>query len=131
MSVENVKAFFEKVEEDKTLQDKLKELDKVALKSLEEAIKQLVDLAGEEGFVFTPKDFTDAQNAQIDIPENVNIESAVGPGMGCQPGMGLYIHVPVPPPNPDPPPDPPQHPDDGCVSTYRLKCGGHGLQGLR
>jgi hypothetical protein len=134
MSLDNVKGFFEKVEADKSLHEKLKALDEISKDSMETAIDELVELAKTEGFVFTPQQFAEAKNEQLKTDGTVDLhlqtERAAGPGIGCQPGMGLYIHVEVPP-KPEPPPDPPQNPDPGCVSLTKLKCGGHGLQGLR
>ena len=53
MSIENVKAFFEKVKTDKILRDKLKALaDK--LKAQEDAtIAELIDIASDSGLAFT------------------------------------------------------------------------------
>ncbi|MFZ5642574.1 MAG: Nif11-like leader peptide family natural product precursor [Bacillota bacterium] len=124
MSVIQVKAFFEKVEEDKALQEKLKALDKKAKKALDTAIDELVEIARMEGFIFTPQDLVDARNQKPETSEQLqpwaraNCEQFTG--VGCMPGMGLYVSVPVPPPNS---PDPPQEP--GCVSTYMLECVGH------
>jgi radical SAM protein with 4Fe4S-binding SPASM domain len=67
MAVEEVKAFFEKVEEDKSLQEKLKVLDQKANGALDEAIEELVKIAGTQGFAFTRQDFITFRNEQAKI----------------------------------------------------------------
>lgn len=124
MSVKNVKAFFEKVEEDKSLQEKLKALDKKAVEALDTAINELVEMARAEGFVFSPEDLLEARNQKPETSGRLEpwarSDCEAFTGVGCMPGMGLYVTVPVPPPNPPNPPSPP-----GCESTYKLNCVGH------
>jgi predicted ribosomally synthesized peptide with nif11-like leader len=124
MSIEEVKAFFEKVEEDKSLQDKLKVLDQKAKGSLHEAIDELVKIAGTQGFAFSPQDFVTIRNEQSKIlgqlEKQKRADCEVFTGVGCAPGMGLYATVPVPPPS-----LPPQEPcpeNYSCDSTYKLHC---------
>ena len=62
MSAKNVKAFFEKVAEDKALQAKLRALDKKA--GIEKAIADLVKIASAAGFEFTAQDLAQARRAQ-------------------------------------------------------------------
>ena len=78
MSVENVKAFFEKVAEDKELQEKLK-----ALAEREEAMyADLVQIASAAGFEFTT---ADARKAHVAAASELSDEEldAVAGGGGC------------------------------------------------
>jgi predicted ribosomally synthesized peptide with nif11-like leader len=61
MSVQNVKAFFEKVEGDQLLQEKLKNLAVKFKGQNEKGIKELVKLAKDEGIPFTVTDFANAE----------------------------------------------------------------------
>jgi bacteriocin propeptide, TIGR03798 family len=122
MSIEEVKAFFEKVEEDKPLQEKLKVMDTKG--DLNETIEELVKIAATHGFAFTSQDFIKVRNEQTKIlgqlEQQVRSECKVFTGVGCAPGMGLYVTVPVPPPSP---PSEESCPENyGCDSTYKLHC---------
>lgn len=66
MSVKNVKAFYEKVEGDKTLQAKLKALDRKAEDSVKEAIAELTKIASGTGFEFTIDDFFKAKSEKLE-----------------------------------------------------------------
>ncbi len=119
MTIRNVKAFFGKVEDDKGLQTKLKALDKKVKKAMDEAmdaaLNKIVAIAKAEGFEFTPQDLVKARSQKPRTPGKLKpqAEFTLGPGIGCQPGMGLYISVD--------PPSPPHDPDGGpCYSTYKL-----------
>ena len=61
MSQEQVKDFFEKVETDEVLQQKLEALDKVTSdeKMREASVVKIVDIAKNEGFIFTTQEFID------------------------------------------------------------------------
>lgn len=124
MAVEEVKAFFEKVEEDKSLQEKLKVLEQKANGTLDEAIEELVKIAGTQGFAFTRQDFITFRNEQTKIlgqlEQQIRADCKVFTGVGCVPGMGLYVTVPVPPPSPPPQQSCPEN--YGCDSTYKLHC---------
>jgi len=117
---------YKKVEEDGSLQEKLKALDKKAVKALDTAINELVEIARAEGFVFTSQDLVEARSQKPETSEHIEpwarSDCEVFTGVGCMPGMGLYVTVPVPVPPPDPP-NPPSPP--GCESTYKLDCVGH------
>lgn len=79
MSVENVKAFFEKVAEDKDLQEKLK-----ALAEREEALyADLVQIASAAGFKFTT---ADARKAHAAAARELSADEldAVAGGVGAE-----------------------------------------------
>jgi len=79
MSVENVKAFFEKVSEDEVLQEKLK-----ALPEREEAIyADLVQIASGAGFEFTTADIRKARVEAIRELSAEELEKVAG---GAQAG---------------------------------------------
>jgi predicted ribosomally synthesized peptide with nif11-like leader len=87
MSVEKVKAFFEKVERDKVLQAKLKALPKT-VKKLDNTVIELVKIAEEAGFKFTPSDFASAKAQGSDLSqfEIIRVEGLPG----CCGGMCLF-----------------------------------------
>ena len=58
--MENVKAFFAKMEGDKALQAKVGALNKKAKENLNEAIVDLVKIGSEAGFEFTADDYAEA-----------------------------------------------------------------------
>lgn len=59
------------------------------------------------------------------LSKQVRGKCEVFTGVGCSPGMGLYVSVPVPPPNqPEPQPQPPQGPSP-CSGSFILECDGH------
>ncbi len=66
MSKEQVKAFFEKVEVDKALQEELKILDEQATdkRTREDSLSKIVNIAKVSGFVFTKEDFINARNEE-------------------------------------------------------------------
>jgi predicted ribosomally synthesized peptide with nif11-like leader len=110
MSVKNVKAFYEKVAEDKVLQAKLKALSKKADKALDPAIAELVKIAKAEGFAFTSAEFVKTRTRKPSVRQ---AGGPPDPGVGCMFGI-LYVHVPTPPCpnaayNPPPPPPPPDY----------------------
>ncbi len=67
MSVKNVKAFFEKVEGDKGLQEKLKALDTKVRKNRNEEITEFLKIASAAGFKFTPGDVAKARSQKLKI----------------------------------------------------------------
>jgi predicted ribosomally synthesized peptide with nif11-like leader len=74
MSVENVKAFFEKAAEDESLQEKLK-----ALAEREETIyADLVDMASAAGFQFTTADARKARMQTAQELSDEELEAAAG-----------------------------------------------------
>jgi predicted ribosomally synthesized peptide with nif11-like leader len=88
MSVKDVKAFFEKVAQDKDLQKKLK-----ALTEREEAIySDLVKIAKAEGFEFTAADLAAVRKAR---PRNAKLSDAelkgVAAGTGGFKGKGVCL----------------------------------------
>jgi predicted ribosomally synthesized peptide with nif11-like leader len=64
MPVEDVRAFYEKVAEDKDLQEKLKALDKEAKTAMDTAVGELIEIAKAAGFVFTPQDLFEARSEE-------------------------------------------------------------------
>jgi predicted ribosomally synthesized peptide with nif11-like leader len=70
MSAKNVKAFFEKVEKNKALQEDIKRLDKKAEDNEKEAIAELVKIAYAAGFEFTLNDFIKARAEKRIISAN-------------------------------------------------------------
>jgi hypothetical protein len=64
MSVKSVKDFFDQVEENKTLQEKLKALDKKARDALDGVFSEVVGIGKAAGFIFTAQDFIDAKSEQ-------------------------------------------------------------------
>lgn len=67
MSVKNVGAFFEEVEGNKALQEKLKALGRKAANNEKEAIAELVKIASAAGFEFTLDDFSKARSEKWKI----------------------------------------------------------------
>jgi hypothetical protein len=61
MSVENVFAFFEKVEQNKELQDLLRELSQKELESEDMVLDEVIKIATAEGHEFTPEEFEEAR----------------------------------------------------------------------
>lgn len=60
MSVDNVKAFFERVEEDQALQEQLKTLRQNTPAEKDQAVRTLITIAAKAGFEFAPEDFQNA-----------------------------------------------------------------------
>jgi predicted ribosomally synthesized peptide with nif11-like leader len=94
MSVKNVKAFFEKVEEDKALQEKLKALDMKEWAARDAAVGEMVEIAKTAGFVFTPEDFFAVKSAKPNAIQGTNHAT---PSKGCW-VIGLKDYDPPPPP---------------------------------
>lgn len=65
MSVENVKAFFDKVEEDKGLQDKVKGLAEKRKAHDAEAASEMVKIAAEAGLEFTAAHLVEARKSTV------------------------------------------------------------------
>jgi predicted ribosomally synthesized peptide with nif11-like leader len=63
MSVDNVKAFFDKAEGDKGLQAKLKTLEKKSQANKKQLTEELIRIAAEAGFAFTPADLVKIRQA--------------------------------------------------------------------
>lgn len=70
MSVKNVMAFFEKVEGNKALQEKIKVLDWKVEDNEKEAITELVKIASAAGFEFSLDDFAKARAEKRKISED-------------------------------------------------------------
>ena len=80
MSVENVKAFFEKVEGDKELQEKLKPSTEGG------ALDEVVAIAAEAGFEFTVEDFAEVLEAGGEGELSDEELKRVAGGGGCDRG---------------------------------------------
>ncbi len=65
MSVENVKAFFDKVEEDSDLHDKVKALAEKRKAHDEETASEMVKIAADAGLEFTADHLAEARNATV------------------------------------------------------------------
>ena len=61
MSIKTVKEFFEKVAVDKSIQEKIKEVDKIRDDAFSDAVKEIVKIAKSEGFDFSIQDFIEAR----------------------------------------------------------------------
>jgi predicted ribosomally synthesized peptide with nif11-like leader len=97
MSIETVRAFYDKVAADEDLQAKVKALDKTAERSKTEAMAALVGIAAEAGFIFTAEDFAQASDRR-NLPERVvalaekagHCDGLIsGCGVGCG-GLGVW-----------------------------------------
>lgn len=128
MSEKNVRAFFEKVEDDEALQSKLKALDENARKelkplsdktqeALDSALDEFLQIAKEAGFSFTAKDLIMVRTKQF--TEITHGWATMGDTRGkCW--YDLFADDPEPPPCPHGHylPGPPDPPDPGCNSWY-------------
>ncbi len=65
MSIENVNAFYEKVEEDKALQEQLKALLDESIAQRAVTTSKLIDIAASVGCKFTPADLDTAQKERV------------------------------------------------------------------
>ena len=88
MSKKNVKVFFEKVEEDKNLQAKLKTLYANAQKQKDSTTAELIKIAEDAGFQFTPSDLAAVRNEDV---ENLSVDGlksvVLSPSpLDCMPG---------------------------------------------
>jgi predicted ribosomally synthesized peptide with nif11-like leader len=61
MSIKTVKEFFEKVVVDKSIQEKIKEVDKIRNNALNDALNKIVEIAKSEGFYFSSEDLIEAR----------------------------------------------------------------------
>jgi predicted ribosomally synthesized peptide with nif11-like leader len=73
MSVKSLSAFFDRVEGDEALQQKVKAVVK---KSLNDAAIELVKIAKTQGFEITPADFDKAREAERKEPKKLSPEEA-------------------------------------------------------
>jgi predicted ribosomally synthesized peptide with nif11-like leader len=82
MSEKNVKAFFEKMEGDKALLEKVGALHTKAKENLDGAIAELVKIAASAGFQFTANDYSKARSNKHEQPASQDISAAAKLG-GC------------------------------------------------
>ena len=92
MSVENVKAFFEKVEGDKALQAKLQALNAKAGENRDKEIAELLEIASAAGFEFTSDDFAKARSQKLGISED-EFKTVVVGGSFPYPGTRLFTKL--------------------------------------
>jgi predicted ribosomally synthesized peptide with nif11-like leader len=91
MSIDNVKAFFEKVQQDESLQDKLKAIREDAEKGesgLEAAADEVVGIASGAGFDFTREDLLEARQMRTDELSDEQLDTVSG-GMPCIRNIGM------------------------------------------
>lgn len=90
MSVDNVKTFFEKVEGDKSLQDKLRALAERQRAEREALFADLVTIAAGTGCDFTVDDFIEVLHETREEPSEKELEAFAGSKM-MQCGFGDII----------------------------------------
>ena len=78
MSVDNVKAFFEKAKTDEALKAKLKALADKCEAQQEAAVSELIRLATEAGHAFTAKHLQAHQDSQVDALTDDQLKSIAG-----------------------------------------------------
>lgn len=61
MSIKTVKEFFEKVAVEKSIQEEIKEVDKIRIDAFNDAANEIVKIAKSEGFEFSTEDFIEAR----------------------------------------------------------------------
>jgi len=84
MSVENVKAFFGKVEGDKGLQEELKALAEERKAQEDAAMAKVVAVAAKAGFPFTADDLSKVQSEAVgELSEDQLRQVAGGSGSSC------------------------------------------------
>lgn len=93
MSVKNVKAFFEKVERDKRLQERLKPLAEKSEVQGTAAVAELVKIAAAAGFKFTATDYVKARTQAAGELSEAELKAVKGsvPGCPCGYKCGLLI----------------------------------------
>ena len=82
MSVENVKAFFDKVEEDKGLQGKVKALAEKRKAQDEETASEIVNIAAETGLDFTADHLAEARKGIVEDLSEDELRSVAGGRVG-------------------------------------------------
>ena len=87
MSVENVKAFFEKMEADEALQEKVKALGDKRKAQDEAMLAELAEIARAVGLEFTPAEYRHARRKAADMLTEEQLRAVAG-GQGCQVGLG-------------------------------------------
>lgn len=91
MQIKNVKDFFGKVEGDKALQRKLKVVAENS--NTQEAVADLVKIAEEAGFKFTPADYVEARKQAAEELSEAELKVVTAGVPGCPVGYkcGLLI----------------------------------------
>ncbi|MGA3303130.1 MAG: Nif11-like leader peptide family natural product precursor [Methylovirgula sp.] len=74
MSEQNVRAFFEKVGDDKSLQDRIWSLRDKAQKNPDGAVEELVKIASSAGFRFTPEHYAVVRAAHVAVDPPISPE---------------------------------------------------------
>jgi predicted ribosomally synthesized peptide with nif11-like leader len=78
MSIENVKAFFEKVKADQGLQDKLKALADKRKAQEDATIAELIEIASESGHAFTADHLRAHHQAQLGELTDAELKTIAG-----------------------------------------------------
>jgi predicted ribosomally synthesized peptide with nif11-like leader len=78
MSVKDVRAFYEKVAEDKALQTKVKALAEKVRSQEEAAVKEIVGIASAAGFRFTTADLESARKERIEKLSEQDLQAVAG-----------------------------------------------------
>lgn len=89
MSVENVKAFFDKVEEDKGLQDKVKGLAEKRKAHDAETASGMVKIAAEAGLEFTAADLAEARKSAVGELSEDELRTVAGGALGSACGRSV------------------------------------------
>jgi len=91
MSVKNVKAFYEKVEEDKGLQAKLKALHANAQSQMAATTAELIKIAADAGFQFTPADLAATRKEAINklTLDELKKKDMFPDALDCMPGWKI------------------------------------------
>ena len=104
MSIKTVKEFFEKVAVEKSIQEKIKEVDKIRIDAFNDAANEIVKIAKSEGFDFSTEDFIEARKeayvkeAELGKtkPEDQKGKAGCLVAWGCD--LGLLWSAPEPEP---------------------------------
>ncbi len=89
MSIENVKAFMEKVKNDKELQDKLKCLVK---HNMEASVAQGIQVAKKVGYEFTAEEFKEVMSSSGDAQlSDAELDNVAGGGGGEGPYTLAFV----------------------------------------
>lgn len=72
MSKRSVVEFFEKVAVDKSIQKKIKEVDKISVTAFNDAVNEIAKIAKEEGFDFSAEDFIEARKETSSVVDEAD-----------------------------------------------------------
>ncbi len=109
MSRDQVKAFYDEVESDSSLQQQLKAVERGTADEggLEKAVGQIVEIAKSAGFVFTKKDFVETVAEEIAHEQSGAEEQSTSRScLVAYEWDDCYAAWGSPPPEPEPEPEP-------------------------